>query len=322
MNLEYNQQYKYNYLFAIFAPDFAMKNKESGIALNKAAGCILAAVAAVSYGMNPTFALPLYADGLDPVSVLSLRYGMAIPMLAVLISCRGFSFRIPAKSILPLALLGLLMSLSSLTLFVSYNYMAAGIASTILFVYPILVAVIMALFFREKLSLRIVTCLVLASAGILMLYHSEPGETISLTGTVIVLLSALVYALYLVGINNKKVIGLNSLVVTFYVLLFGFLLFPVLMLAGGSELVIPDKWYLWLNSAALALFPTIISLVCTAGAIKRIGSTSTAIFGALEPVTAVIMGILLFNEGMTLREAAGILMILVSVSFVISNGKK
>lgn len=299
-----------------------MKNKESGIALNKAAGCILAAVAAVSYGMNPSFALPLYADGLDPVSVLSLRYGMAIPMLAVLISCRGFSFRIPAKSIFPLALLGLLMSLSSLTLFVSYNYMAAGIASTILFVYPILVAVIMALFFREKLSLRIVTCLVLASAGILMLYHSEPGETISLTGTVIVLLSALVYALYLVGINNKKVIGLNSLVVTFYVLLFGFLLFPVLMLAGGSELVIPDKWYLWLNSAALALFPTIISLVCTAGAVKRIGSTSTAIFGALEPVTAVIMGILLFNEGMTLREAAGILMILVSVSFVISNGKK
>mgnify|MGYP003315975545 CR=1 FL=1 len=136
-----------------------------------------------------------------------------------------------------------------------------------------------------------------------MLYHSEPGETISLTGTVIVLLSALVYALYLVGINNKKVIELNSLVVTFYVLLFGFLLFPVLMLAGGSEPVFPDKWYLWLNSAALALFPTIISLVCTAGAIKR-------------------MGILLFNEGMTLREAAGILLILVSVSFVIANGKK
>lgn len=112
----------------------------------KALGYLLGAIAAASYGLNPTFALPLYADGMNPDSVLLLRYGLAIPMVAVMAFLRGRSLKAPDRSMLPLAGLGLLMALSSLTLFISYNYMAAGIASTILFVYPLMVAIIMAVF--------------------------------------------------------------------------------------------------------------------------------------------------------------------------------
>ena len=116
----------------------------------KVKGYTLGAIAAATYGMNPLFALPLYSDGMDADSVLFFRYLLAIPILGIMIKARGRSFRLNRKEILPLIVLGLLVAASSLTLFLSYNYMDAGIASTILFVYPIMVALIMALVFKEK----------------------------------------------------------------------------------------------------------------------------------------------------------------------------
>ena len=286
----------------------------------KVKGYVLGAIAAASYGLNPTFALPLYADGMNPDSVLLLRYGFAIPIIAAMILFRGRSFKLEKGSVLPLAALGILMSLSSLTLFLSYNYMAAGIASTILFVYPIMVAVIMSLFFKEKMTVQTILCILLATSGIMLLYRGSDGQTLSLTGTLLAIGSALAYALYLVGVNHKKVAHVATLTVTFYVLCFGVLLFAGRLLFGEGELTLPTKWYLWLDAFALAALPTTLSLLCTTAAIQMIGSTPTAILGALEPVTAVIMGILLFGEGMTGREAFGIAMILVAVSFVIAGG--
>lgn len=289
---------------------------------SRTAGVALGAVAAISYGLNPTFALPLYSAGLNPDSVCLFRYLLAVLIVAVMVVCSGFSFLVPRRSILPLAGLGVLMAMSSLTLFVSYNYMATGIASTILFVYPILVALIMTIFFRERLTFRVVLCLLCATSGIFLLYHSTGGGTLSLKGTLIVIASAVVYAVYLVAVNQKRLEGIPSPVVTFYVLVFGSLLFVGRLVCGVYELVPPSSPRLWLNAAALALFPTVISLTCTSGAIRRIGSTNTAILGALEPVTAVIMGMIFFGEGMTFREACGILLVLVSVSFVIADRKR
>lgn len=287
---------------------------------NKSLGYLLGAIAAASYGLNPTFALPLYADGMNPDSVLLLRYGLSIPMVTAMILIRGRSFKVPKQSFLPLAGLGILMALSSLTLFISYNYLAAGIASTILFVYPILVAIIMTLFCHEKLTVQTVLCILLATSGILLLYNSGDGQTLSLVGTLIVIASALFYAIYLVAINQKRLSGIATLTTTFWVLIFGSILFSGRILWGTSNLTLPSKWYLWLDAAALAVFPTIISLVCTTRAIQIIGSTPTAILGALEPVTAVIMGILLFNEKISPRELFGIAMILIAVSFVVAGG--
>jgi len=286
----------------------------------KTYGYLLGAIAAASYGLNPTFALPLYADGMNPDSVLLLRYGLSIPMVAAMILLRGRSFNLPRKSIISLAGLGILMAISSLTLFISYNYMAAGIASTILFVYPLLVAIIMTLFCHEKLTVQTILCILLATSGILLLYNTGNGETLSLVGTLIVIASALSYAIYLVAVNQKRLSGIATLTMTFWVLIFGSLLFWGRLWFGQSELTLPTRWYLWLDAAALAVFPTVISLVCTTRAIQIIGSTPTAILGALEPVTAVIMGILLFNEDISGRELFGIAMILIAVSFVVAGG--
>lgn len=284
----------------------------------KAKGYVLGAVAAATYGMNPLFALPLYKEGMDPDSVLFFRYLFAIPILGIMIKARGRNFQLKRKEIFPLVIMGLLVALSSLTLFQSYNYMEAGIASTLLFVYPIMVALIMALGFREKITFLTILCIILALGGIALLYEGGDGSTLSLTGTLLVMISALSYAIYIVGVNQSALKDIATLKLTFYVLLFGLSLFLV-RTDFGQSLYIVDKWYLWGNLLALAIFPTAISFLCTTRAVQYIGSTPTAILGALEPVTAIFFGITIFGETLTPRLSCGILMIILAVTFIIAG---
>lgn len=287
----------------------------------KVKGYILGAIAAASYGTNPLFALPLYSEGLSPDSILFFRYLFAILILGIMLKWRGHSFRISKADVAPLFILGIVFALSSLFLFQSYNYMDAGIASTILFVYPIMVALIMALFFHEKLTIQTILCLVMAVGGISLLYKSENGTTLSLIGTLIVFASSLSYAIYIVSINQTRLKDMVTLKVTFYVILFGWLLFVARSFANGGIQTPPtEKWWLWGNLIALALMPTAISLLCTTGAIQYIGSTPTAILGALEPVTAVFFGVTVFHESLTMRVVIGFILIITAVSIVVAGG--
>lgn len=289
----------------------------------KLKGYVLGAVAAASYGMNPLFALPLYEAGMKPDSVLFFRYLFAIPLLGIMLwTRRGGDFHITRRQLWPLILLGWLVALSSWTLFESYNYMAVGIASTLLFVYPILVSLIMVFVFKEKLTKQTLLCLGLAMVGIGLLYQNSEGATLSLVGTLFVFGSALSYALYIVGVNHPVLKDVATLKVTFYVLLFGISLFVVRLFIDGECQVPPaSEWYLWGNLLALAVFPTAISFLCTTSAIQYIGSTPTAILGALEPVTAVFIGVMVFGESMTPREFLGLMLIIVAVTLVIAGGK-
>ena len=283
---------------------------------------ILAAIAAASYGTNPLFALPLYSAGMNPDSVLFFRYLTALPLVAAMLIARGRGFGLRANQVLPLMGMGVVMAVSSLTLFESYNYMAAGIASTLLFVYPIMVAVIMAIGFGERLQAQTIGCIVMALAGIALLYRGGDGATLSLTGTVMVVVSALSYAIYIVGANRPRLSAIPTLKVTFYVLLFGVFVFGTRFVAG-QPLTTPTigQWYLWANVIALAVFPTAISFLCTTAAIQRIGSTPTAILGALEPATAIFFGITVFGETLTLRDSIGLVLIITAVTLVVGGSK-
>ena len=284
----------------------------------KTTGYVLGVIAAATYGMNPLFALPLYEAGMNPDSVLFLRYLFAIPVLGIMIKARGRDFKLKRKEILPLMIMRLLVALSSLTLFQSYNYMEAGIASTLLFVYPIMVAVIMALFFKEKLTMQTILCILLALGGIGLLYKGEDGSTLSLTGILLVVVSALSYAIYIVSVNRPVLKDIATLKLTFYVLVFGVMLFFV-RVDFGASLHVVDTWYLWGNIIALAVFPTAVSFLCTTQAIQYIGSTPTAILGALEPLTAVFFGVTVFGESLTLRLICGIAMIISAVTLIIAG---
>ena len=288
---------------------------------------------------------------MNPDSVLLFRYAFGIALLGLLMIWNGWrrhnlstAFRVSRHSLPQLVILGILMALSSLTLFLSYNYMPVGIASTLLFTYPILVAVIMTLVYHEPMSWLVVICLLLATSGVGMLCEETPpspllrGETPSgiaevlplsrgnegvspfMIGALLVFLSSLSYAIYLVGLNKTRVRTIASMPVTFYVLCFGFLLF-VWRICFGGAFTLPQHGVMWLNLIALGLLPTVVSLLLTAWAIQRIGSTSTALFGALEPVTAVALGIIFLGESINLREFLGMVLIFVSVTLVVYRRK-
>lgn len=281
-------------------------------------GYVLGAIAAASYGLNPLFALPLYDAGMGADSVLFYRYVLAVVMLGALMLFRRQSFALNRRDIVPLAVMGVLFSASSLLLFESYNLMDAGIASTILFVYPVMVAVIMAVGFHERVTVSTILSIVLACTGISLLYKGGDGTTLNLTGVLLVFLSALSYAIYIVAINRSSLRNLPTEKLTFYALVFGSLVY-VVRLRGCADLQAIPTPLLWVNAISLALFPTIISLVTMAGAIRRIGSTPTAILGALEPVTALFFGVVVFGEAFTLRIGVGVVLILVAVTLIIAG---
>lgn len=287
---------------------------------NNTKGILNGVIASTSYGMNPLFALPLYTQGIEVNSVLFYRYFFAVIIYFLWLKCvKKISLKVAKCELVPLFFLGIFFSLSSLTLFESFHYIEAGIACTILFIYPVLVALIMAIFFKEKITKTVVSAIFLTSIGIALLYKGKPDSVLSLKGVAIVLASALLYAFYIVGVKNiKSIKSMNSAKLSFYVMLFGLLVY-VVNLKFCTNLQGLTTITAWLFVIGLAIFPTIISLETIGIAIKLIGSTNTAILGALEPLTAIFFGILFFNESLTLRISIGVILILFGVFLIISG---
>jgi drug/metabolite transporter (DMT)-like permease len=216
-----------------------------------------------------------------------------------------------------LSALGVLFILSSLTLYLSFRLMPAGVASTILFTYPVMTAVIMALFFHERVRLGTVAAIALSLVGVVLLYWGDPSGTLNLWGVVLVLVSALTYALYIIVVD-KSPLSMSSFKINFFVLFYCAAGMALFALVSGQGLMLPPTPRAWLWVSWLAVVPAIMALVMMVYAAKYIGSTPTAILGALEPATAVLIGVFVFGEPFTVLLAAGIVLILGAVTLVVA----
>ena len=284
-------------------------------------GSIYGCIAAISYGMNPLCALSLYQDGINSNSVLFYRFFIGSLMLGLLMLVQKKSFSITRREAVVLMSLGVLFALSSLSYFLSFYYMAAGVAATLVFAYPVFVAILMALFFKERLKWPSILAILLTICGIILLYKGDNGKPIALTGIILIMVSALTYALYIIVVNRSGIV-MSSIKLTFYAMLSCLVcitLFATLSGTGSLQLLHTGRE--WFYAALLGLVPTVVSLVFMAMAIQCIGSTPTAIMGALEPVTAAFFGVTVFGEILTIRLTFGILLILFSVSLIILDNK-
>lgn len=278
-------------------------------------GVILAIISAICYGMNPLGALFLYEEGLNVNSVIFYRFIFASILLAIFMIIKKDSFYLKFKEIILLALLGLLFGISAISLFNSFLYMDAGLASTVLFIYPIFVAIIMALFFKEKNSIITILSIVFAFIGVVLLYESD-GANVSNFGIFLVIVSSLCYAIYIVIINQY--LKMSALKVTFYSMLFCTITILIHSFFDSSLNIMPlVNFNMWFYTIFLALVPTIISLLFLIKAIQLIGSTSASILGALEPLTAVLIGVYVFNEKITFWLVIGIVFILFGVLLIV-----
>lgn len=280
-------------------------------------------VAGVSYGTNPLFAKPLMESGVPVMVMLFFRYGLSACILALWMLFRKESFRAGKRELGLLLVLGILFSFSSLFLFSSYAFIPSGLATTLVYLYPVLVALIMVLL-RFYPSWQTWLSILATFGGIVLLSQPAAGAQIRLPGIILAVLSALSYAFYLVIVNrSKRIKHVSEHTLTLYALLTGTALFAVIRLCqGGSMVEGIDSATDWGNLLGLAVVPTMISLLTLAISSRYIGPTKTSVLGVFEPLTAILIGTVLFGEPLTLKMAVGILICVAAVLFMILRPAK
>ena len=280
-------------------------------------------ITGITYGLNPLFAVPLMNNGAAIESILFFRYSFAVVLLGAFLILTKQSFRITARQAGVLLALGLLYTSSSIFLFEAYNYIASGLATTLVFLYPVLVAIIM-VFLRVVPSWPVWLSIAATFGGVIIMTQGSGGDSINPLGVVLSLGSALVYALFIVIINRSKVIAqISNTLLTFYsltvgaIVFFGKISFSHTAISAGIT-TSGD----WLNLVGLALLPTIVSTATLAIATRNIGATKASVLGVFEPITAILIGTLMFGEPLTTNILLGIGIAIVAVTFMISATKR
>lgn len=286
-------------------------------------GYVAGIVTGVTYGLNPLFAKPLLSIGVSVDTMLACRYLIAVFILGVWLVFRKESLKVNKAQMWRLCILGFLFAMSSMLLFLSYNYIPAGLATTIVFLYPVIVALIMVLL-KVYPTWQVWLSILMTFVGVVILSRPSGNMTLNITGLSLAAGSAIAYALYLIVVNrSRRLRTVTSLVLTFYALLIGSVVFLIhSAISGGEFMAGLDGWYCWMNLICLAVFPTLVSLLTLAMATRIIGPTKTSVLGVFEPVTAIAVGTIFFGESLTLNIIIGVIITLVAVTFMVMTGKK
>ena len=274
-------------------------------------GYLCAFISAFTYGLIPLFMIPIKkAESFSVDATLFYRFLIASGAILLFLCYQKQGLRISLREGLIMSILGLLYALSAEFLFLAYDYLSPGIASTIFFCYPIIVALVLVLFYKEKITLPTVLSLLLVVVGVGVLSIKE-GSTINYVGLGISLLGALVYALYILIVNKVR-IEASGVKISFYSMLFSSLYFWVKTLILGESIAIPS-FSLVGDITLFAIITTSLSLVALVYAVRYIGSTPTAIMGAFEPIVAVLISVGLFGEALTSSLIIGGMVIITGV---------
>ena len=274
-------------------------------------GYLCAFISAFTYGLIPLFMIPIKKEESFSVdATLFYRFLIASGAIVFFLFYQKERLRISFREGLIMNLLGILYALSAEFLFLAYDYLSPGIASTIFFSYPIIVALVLILFYKEKLTIPTLLSLLLVVAGVGVL-SIKKGEALNYIGLGISLLGALVYALYIVIVNKVRIES-SGVKISFYSMLFSSFYFLVKSLLLRESITI-SSWALAGDLTLFAIITTSLSLVTLVYAVRYIGSTPTAIMGAFEPIVAVLISVGLFGEQLTPSLVIGGMVIITGV---------
>ena len=285
---------------------------------SKIKGTILAIFSAIIFGTAPLFAKAIYSHGSNAMTFTVHR---AVVCTVLLWAVQKFyvreSFRITAKELLKLFICSVGFILTPILLYSSYNYLSSGLSTTIHFVYPVLVVICCVAFFREKLTVKKIVCCALCMLGIVCFY--TPDGSISFTGILIAFLSGITYTFYVVYLDKSGLEEIPPIKLGFWLNLLCSVEVIIASLCMGqlTFALEPIAWGASLLFAAICC----AAVVAFQEGVKYVGSQNASLLSAFEPVTSVVLGILIFHEQLTVPSALGIVSILVSV-ILLSVGKQ
>ena len=285
-------------------------------------GIIYALISSITFGLLPFFSIPVKAQGMSSETLMFYRFLFSIIIYGLYLLLRKANFRISKKNIKDIILIGGAgYGLTGLTLVSSYDYIPSGIGTTIGFQFPVMISIFMWLFYKERLQRSIYISLALSLLGVFLLSYSPEHGMVSGYGIFLLTITNLMYSMYIIGVNKSSMREIDSSVLTFYVITISMILCLGLSLIRGTLIPIPS-----LEAAGSILFmsllSTIIANLTLILAIKSIGSTITALLSPLEPVTAIIIGIIVFNENINIQIFTGVIIIILAVILIVLNQKK
>lgn len=286
--------------------------------MNKLHGFVGAITSATAFGLIPLFSLPVLAAGMSSAAVLVYRFAFAGLIMLVILMCQRQSLHLRFGESLRLMLLSVVYTGSAVFLIEGYRYLSSGIATVIMFSYPVWTALLMMIFRGEKASGTTFLAIALAVAGVCFLSGIENGAgNISVLGICLELLSGLSYAIYMVAYPTMNIRTIPTIKVNFYIFFFTMLLLMLYATFTSGGLAAIHTGGTLLNLFLLGLLPTVVSNITLILALKSIGSTLVAILGAFEPLTAMCIGIAVFGEPFTTSIAIGFVLILAAVVLLI-----
>lgn len=302
---------------------FYTRRKMRHIGKNTLIGYSAGIITGVTYGLNPLFAVPLIKNGASVEAILLFRYLLSVLLLAAFLFLRRESFKVTGKQLLILVTLGILFTCSSIFLFDAYRFIASGLATTLVYLYPAVVALIM-VFLKVFPSWQVWLSIIVTFTGVLVMTHSDATHTVRIEGIVLAITSAVAYALFIVIINRSKAIKeISNNLLTFYALCVGAMIFFIRIQTADIEIYRGfDNAFAWLNIIGLAVFPTIISTTTLALSTRKIGAAKTSVLGVFEPVTAILVGAVVFKEAITANILIGIILSVAAVTFMIVSSRK
>ena len=288
--------------------------------MDKFKGILFAALSAATFGLIPLYANQAILDGVNNETILVYRYGIAGIVYAIYLLFRRTNMRLSRGEIKEVTVAGVGgYGITAFFLMWSYHYMPTGVATAIHFFYPVVVALLMAIFYKERLPIAVKAGIVLAICGVYLLSWT-PGE-VKWLGLFFVLMSTITYGCYITALNRPVLKRMNPDVLTCYVLLFTALFYLIIAIAQGKMEIITRPRFL-LDMVQLAVLSTIVSARLLVAAVKLIGSVPSSVLGTLEPITAIVVGVLYFNEQLTYANYLGLLIVIAAVLVVIYKMKK
>ena len=277
-------------------------------------GLLATMISAVFFGFIPLFVKTICAGGGNSVSAAFYRFFLSVPILYIYLKAQGISMRVTRTEFAKIALITIFgYGGTAVLLFSSYNFIPSGMSTTIHFMYPVFTILGCMIFFKEKVSQLKLLCVALCFGGILLFYNGESGG--SVLGMALSFLSGLTYAFYTIYLEKSGLQKMENLKLIFYMntVAAAMILVMALLTAQFTLRLTPLAW------GTAVFFATATSLIGVLGyqiGVKCIGPQNAAILSTFEPITSVIVGVLVYREAFSARTLLGCLCVLSAVVIV------
>lgn len=280
--------------------------------MEKTKGILYIVLSAIAFGFMPILAKLSYIGGANTYTTLALRFFFASIMLLYYLKYKGISLKLTKKQLFLVLTIGMFgYSLTSCSLFMSYNYISVGLASMILYTHPAIITLLSYMFYKEKINARKIISLIISLIGIYVLID-KGSVSFNLKGIILAAMASLLYSIYVLGVSLKEIKAINSYVLTFYISCSAaVIMFIAAITTGNFNMHI--SFYALVAILLLAFISTVVALMAFLEGVRIVGPSNASIFSTIEPIVGLILGILILGEPISVRIVIGSILIIMSV---------